>query len=166
MLMFKMASSFFTNINKSACCTLDWVWNSQSESTECCIWIIGKFQWLRRLFNVNMPYSFFSVFQVDKTGLLGDSYGISAQQWARSRWHYSDTRSAECHHGGSTTNSGERRQHVIYRWRGISSQWLHSTVSRDTLFDQIETKGKQDRCKNNNIFAFDWLENNNLFFTI
>ena len=112
------------------------------------------------------PIHFFSIFQIDKTGLLGDSYGISAQQWACSRCHYSDTRSAEYNHGGSASNSGERRQHVIYRWRGISSQWLHSTVSRNTLFDQIETKGKQDRCKNINIFAFDWLENSNLFLTI
>ena len=34
--MFKVAFSLIPNINQSACSTLDWVLNSQSELTECC----------------------------------------------------------------------------------------------------------------------------------
>ena len=37
----KWPSHFFSNTNQSTYSTIDWVWNSQSEMTECCISIIG-----------------------------------------------------------------------------------------------------------------------------
>ena len=47
--MFKVAFSLLSNINQSACSTLDRVMNSQSEFTECCISIIGNFQYIIKL---------------------------------------------------------------------------------------------------------------------
>ena len=43
-LMLEVALPSNSNINQSACSTLDWVLNSQSELTECCISISGNFQ--------------------------------------------------------------------------------------------------------------------------
>ena len=48
--MFKIAFSLFYNINQSACSTLDWVLNSQSDLTECCLSNIWNFQFIRREF--------------------------------------------------------------------------------------------------------------------
>ena len=50
MLMFKVPFSLFSNINQSACSTLDWLWTTNQISTECCIRIIGNFQYNRRKF--------------------------------------------------------------------------------------------------------------------
>ena len=48
MLTFKVAFSLFSNINQSACSILDWLWTINQISTECCISIIGNFQYNRR----------------------------------------------------------------------------------------------------------------------
>ena len=55
MLMLNIAFSLISNINQSACSTLNWVMNSQSELPEFCKSIIGNFQLMKQKFKCNMP---------------------------------------------------------------------------------------------------------------